>query len=398
MKKLLQLFLVAMMSFNMFSLPTFMAKASDLFEYEPHYNYSQQITITKYLGNESEVVFPTEIDGLEVRQVGAYVFDTQEQANTTVTSVVIEEGIEELGGNAFKDYVNLVDIQMNLGLEEINRSAFVNIGAEKVVIPDSVTYIGDQVFNDSVNLKEIEYSKSMTKLVNQIIQGCTSYETFYVPYSVTEIAPAAFDGATALKDIYMGHGVDNIRQGFDDFDVTIHAPLNSYAHTYATDNNIKFEAFEAKCEAIHFNKEQMSLMVGYSDWISSKTTPAYTTDTVKYRSSDESVATVDEFGKVTAVKKGTCFIRVGFGDTSVDYPVVVSNPVTDIVLNTRKLEIAAGDEYQLTDYARSAIAFSIENKILSGSKKDGKTYVNPTNNASRAEAAKMFSVLAGLMK
>lgn len=56
------------------------------------------------------------------------------------------------------------------------------------------------------------------------------------------------------------------------------------------------------------------------------------------------------------------------------------------------------NDYQKVDsYAKSALAWCVENKIISGSTKNGKVYLNPKNQATRAECAKMFVLLHELV-
>ncbi len=56
------------------------------------------------------------------------------------------------------------------------------------------------------------------------------------------------------------------------------------------------------------------------------------------------------------------------------------------------------DGKQVVSYAQSAIAWCVEAKLMSGSKKADGTYLMPTANATRAECAKMFSLLDDAIK
>lgn len=59
-----------------------------------------------------------------------------------------------------------------------------------------------------------------------------------------------------------------------------------------------------------------------------------------------------------------------------------------------KQSLTSFNDYKNVDeYAKSAVAWCVENKIISGSTKDGKLYLNPKNQATRAECAKMFTLL-----
>ena len=56
------------------------------------------------------------------------------------------------------------------------------------------------------------------------------------------------------------------------------------------------------------------------------------------------------------------------------------------------------DGAKVDDYAESAIAWCVEAKLMSGSSKADGKYLQPKENASRAECAKMFSLLDDLIK
>ena len=51
------------------------------------------------------------------------------------------------------------------------------------------------------------------------------------------------------------------------------------------------------------------------------------------------------------------------------------------------------DDEKVDSYAKSAVAWCVKAKLMSGSKTDAGSKLNPKNNASRAECAKMFSLL-----
>ena len=56
------------------------------------------------------------------------------------------------------------------------------------------------------------------------------------------------------------------------------------------------------------------------------------------------------------------------------------------------------DGNKVVSYAQSAVQFCIDAKLMSGSKKADGVYLNPTDNATRAECAKMFSLLDDAIK
>ena len=69
-----------------------------------------------------------------------------------------------------------------------------------------------------------------------------------------------------------------------------------------------------------------------------KAFPENTTDTIVYTSADESIATVTEDGKITAVSEGETVIYISCGKISMDCPVIVKYveetvpPTTEVVV------------------------------------------------------------------
>jgi uncharacterized protein YjdB len=97
---------------------------------------------------------------------------------------------------------------------------------------------------------------------------------------------------------------------------------------------------------IILNKTMDNLTVGQADTLTAAVTPDDTTDkSVKWTSSDPSIATVDENGKVTAIKTGTATITATTQDESnlsASCTVNVANPTT-VSLNKTSDSINVGE-------------------------------------------------------
>ena len=82
-----------------------------------------------------------------------------------------------------------------------------------------------------------------------------------------------------------------------------------------------------------------------------------------------------------------------------DLAIMLRNYAKSKGLNVDKVATLTSfkDEHSLDGYAYSAIAWCVENKIMSGSTQKDGVYLRPKKNATRAECAKMFSILAKLI-
>ncbi|WP_027390333.1 InlB B-repeat-containing protein [Chrysiogenes arsenatis] len=109
-------------------------------------------TILDYKGTATHVVIPTQIYGYDVVRIGAagtntcpLLFRCKE-----LESVVIPEGVQIIGSNAFND-ANLTAVTLPSTLETIENGAFAlnTFAGFSVNIPENVKYIGDHAFYNS---------------------------------------------------------------------------------------------------------------------------------------------------------------------------------------------------------------------------------------------------------
>ncbi len=103
---------------------------------------------------------------------------------SSVISVVIENGVTNIGSTAFEECTNLTN----------------------VTIPDSITSIGDEAFYDCTGLTSVTIPDSVTDIGNFAFSGCTSLTSVTIPDSVTSIGDEAFYDCTGLTEIQVSTG------------------------------------------------------------------------------------------------------------------------------------------------------------------------------------------------
>ncbi len=81
---------------------------------------------------------------------------------------------------------------------------------ESVVICEGITNIGDYAFDQCSNLKNIEIAEDVTRIGYVVFQGCSSLESINIPEGVTSIEGYAFYGCDSLKSINIPESITRI--------------------------------------------------------------------------------------------------------------------------------------------------------------------------------------------
>ena len=161
------------------------------------------LTLTRYKGNERNVVVPAKIGRAVVTAIGEECFDAPRgqmvwKFRRELDSVVIPEGIVEIGPHAFSA-----------------------TSLPALELPHSLRYIGFGAFANCIRLTKVEIPDGLEIVETTAFSGCTSLTRVTIPASVTQIGDRAFQDCPKL---------------------TIHAPAGSCAEQYAKDHNIPFQA------------------------------------------------------------------------------------------------------------------------------------------------------------
>ncbi len=123
--------------------------ASD-FEYEA--GEDGGITITKYIGTDTDVVIPEKIDGKNVTVIGAGAFNRCEVLET----VVMSDKVITIANSAFSKCDRLTAVGLSNALISIGEAAFShNEVLTSIILPDTLTYLGPLAFSSCKSLKHI---------------------------------------------------------------------------------------------------------------------------------------------------------------------------------------------------------------------------------------------------
>ena len=154
-----------------------------------------------------QIVIPETLGGVPVTQIGDYAF----YDCSSLTEVVIPEGITSIGNAAFAGCSALTEVVIPEGVTSIGYEAFSGCSAlESVVIPEGVTSIGDKTFYDCSSLTKVVIPESVTEIGEWAFSDCSALTEVVIPEGVTEIGKAAFSDCSALTEVVIPEGVTTI--------------------------------------------------------------------------------------------------------------------------------------------------------------------------------------------
>ena len=114
--------------------------------------YGGNATIVSYLGNQTDLVIPTTLEECPVTKIADHAFEN----NTAITSIVIPEGVSEIGWFAFGGCVALKEITLPVGVISIQYGAFENHHSDLVIVcsKDSYAYEYAQSYGIACRISE----------------------------------------------------------------------------------------------------------------------------------------------------------------------------------------------------------------------------------------------------
>ena len=315
---------------------------------------------------------------------------------TSLTAITIPEGVTSIAMDAFSGCSSLTTINIPEGVTSIEERTFKGCSSlTAITIPESsqLTSIEYEAFDGCSSLTDINIPEGVTRIEYGAFSGCSSLTAITISEGVTSIGGSAFSGCSSLTAIVLPKNLKNIySQAFagcselldvycyaervpstsaDAFDgsfpeyATLHVPasaINSYRSTAPWSEFGKFETTSIAVERITLSQSSATLTEGEEMTLTATVEPDDAADTsVTWSSSNPSVATVDNTGKVTAIAPGTATITATANDGS-----GVSAQCEVTVTRTAKVEID-GIWYNLITKGKVAEVTSSDGTEYSGS-------------------------------
>ena len=135
-----------------------------------------------------------------------------------INKVVIENGVTNIGANAFYQCNNL----------------------NSITIPNSVTSIGDCAFLECLGLTSVTIPNSVTSIGGGAFYGCSGLTSVTIPNSVTSIGGGSFSGCSGLTSVHITDLVSWCKINFMDYDSDCSSnPLYYAKHLYISGKEIE---------------------------------------------------------------------------------------------------------------------------------------------------------------
>lgn len=147
-----------------------------------------------------------------------------------IDSVVLEDGVASIGGNAFNNCGSLRSVtipnsvqsigtgafqgcymlsELNIDMTEIGNWFKDNMSITKLVIGDHVERIGDEAFSGCTSLSNLTLGKNLLTIGSFAFQNC-QFKSLTIPDKVTTVGNSAFAGNYSLESIKIGKAVSKI--------------------------------------------------------------------------------------------------------------------------------------------------------------------------------------------
>ncbi len=280
---------------------------------------------------------------------------------TSMLSANLSSQIRELPSKVFEGCSKLSTVNLPIYLTSIGDSAFASCSMlTTLAIPDSVTSIGSGSFSDCTNLTTVNIPYSLSSIGDYAFQKCISLDSIFLCNSIKTIGEDAFSGCSSLREVYIAPSINKIGTsafancgnmekvvfGGDYINITnafgvvmpgtVYYP-SKFATNWESYSKSRKASYSAPTSVAVSGDTALTVGKSVSLKITVNPTSGEFSDVYKIYSSNNTVATVNESGKVTAKAAGSADITVlAAGGVSKTVKVTVSPDVPEGLTATTK--------------------------------------------------------------
>lgn len=205
MKKIISIFIVLILTANIFSSVSIISFADSYTEnYEYTVNSDNTITISSYTGSAEELVVPSEIDGKSVVSIGKKAF----YQNKSIIKITLPDTIKTIDDYAFAS-TTISECNIYEGLETIGEFVFQFSDIKDIILPESLIDLGSYAFAHTDNLETINIPKNLSS-----ISACCFYQSkikrIHIPSNIKIVYAGAFQACDYLNELIIDEGLEII--------------------------------------------------------------------------------------------------------------------------------------------------------------------------------------------
>ena len=157
-----------------------------------------------------------ELDGTTLRiygngKMGDYTYSSPAPWGTAITSVTIEDGVQNVGSYAFRSCKNITEVTLPDSVTEFGEYAFLYCDKlTSINIPNGVTVITSGFFQGCEALDNIELHEGITEIQYTAFHYCKSLSSITLPESLETLGGMAFYGCKSLTRFNVPKSVTSI--------------------------------------------------------------------------------------------------------------------------------------------------------------------------------------------
>ena len=141
--------------------------------------------------------------GETVGTIGKYLF----RNCTALPEVVIPSGVESIGEQGFYNCRSVTRLTLGEGLTSLGEKAFArNISLDNVKMPSTLTAISDGCFSGCTGLVNLELNSGLEIIGPRAFENCSKLTSVDIPAKVYGLGVEAFQGCTSLSVVTIPEG------------------------------------------------------------------------------------------------------------------------------------------------------------------------------------------------
>lgn len=166
--------------------------------------------------------YDCEVNGIYYNRISVDEFEVTSGTNKYAGDIVIPETVEyrekqfkvvQIGSNAFKDCTSLTSVIIPQGITSLPDNIFSGCTClTNVSIPQSVNTIGVKAFYNCQSLASVEIPAAVTAISDYLFYGCSKLASVTLPQGITSIGEYAFSDCSSLVSLNLSNQVASIAQ------------------------------------------------------------------------------------------------------------------------------------------------------------------------------------------